>query len=242
MHVTAGDYFLMVQDLTGGGSYNLGTGFTHAEPPSQPLTSGSGSYSVAVADLNGDHIPDVVIADFYDNQVLVNLGIGDGTFQPPIAIPVGFNPLFVTTADLAGNGIQDIITANLGSNDVSILMGNGDGTFRPAIEVPAGLGPSSVAVGDFNGDGQLDLAVTDLNGNTVQILMGNGDGTFTQGASIPVAGGPISVASADFNDDGQPRPRRGELQRRRADDPPGPGRRHVHDWSSSSRPARCRPR
>jgi hypothetical protein len=204
LHVTPGDYFLMVQGLSGGGSFQLGTSFTDAEPPSQLLTSGTGSYSVAVADLNGDHIPDVVISDFYGSQVLVDLGVGDGTFQPPIAIPVGLNPLFVTTADLTGNGIQDIITANLGSNDVSILMGNGDGTFRPAIEVPAGLGPASVAVGDFTGNGKLDLAVADLNGNSVQILMGNGDGTFTQGASIPVAGGPISVTSADFNADGTP--------------------------------------
>ena len=80
------------------------------------------------------------MADLYVDQVLVYMGAGDGTFLPPIALPVGNDPVFVTTADLTGNGVQDIITANLGSNDVSILLGNGDGTFRPAIEVPAGPG------------------------------------------------------------------------------------------------------
>ncbi len=52
MHVTPGDYFLMVQGLTGGGSFQLETSFTDANAPSQPLTSDSGSYSVAVADLD----------------------------------------------------------------------------------------------------------------------------------------------------------------------------------------------
>ena len=209
MHVTAGDYFLMVQDMTGGGSFTLATSFTDANPPSQPLTSDdNGSYSVAVADLNGNKIPDLVVADFYVDQVLVDLGNGDGTFQPPVAMPVGLSPVFVTTADLTGNGIQDIITANLASNDVSILLGNGDGTFQPAIEIPAGLGPSSVAVGDFNGDGHLDLAVTDSIGNDVQILLGNGDGTFTQGPTHPDEPGPVVGG-------------RGRLQRRRPHRPGG---------------------
>ncbi len=141
MHVVTGDYLLMVQDTSGSGPYQFSTRFTAATAPAQPLSGGQGSYSVAVADLNGDKIPDIITADYYLNQVLVNLGTGDGTFQPPVAIPVGTGPVFVTTADLTGDGIQDIITANQSSNDVSILLGNGDGTFQPAIEVPAGDGP-----------------------------------------------------------------------------------------------------
>ncbi len=202
-HVAAGDYFLLVEELTGGGgSYTLGTSFVSSTAPSQPLSGGQGSYSIAVADLNSDKIPDIITADYYLNQVLINIGNGDGTFQPPVAIPVDVGPVFVTTADLTGNGIQDIITANQSSNDVSILLGNGDGTFRPAIEVPAGESPSSVAVGDFTGNGHLDLAVTDLNGNDVQILLGNGDGTFIQGATIPTSAQPSSVTAADLDGNG----------------------------------------
>ena len=89
MHLTAGDYFLMVQDLTGSGSYTLATSFTDAIAPAQPLAGNSGAYSVAVADLTGNKIPDLIVADLYVDQVLVYLGAGDGTFQPPIALPVG---------------------------------------------------------------------------------------------------------------------------------------------------------
>ena len=191
MHVITGNYYLMVQDLTGSGSYWLSTSFTTAVAPARPLPGNSGAYSVATADLTGNRVPDLIVADLYVDQVLVYLGEGDGTFQPPIALPVGSDPVFVTTADLTGNGIEDIITANLGSNNVSILMGNGDGTFRPAIEVPAGPGPSSVAVGDFNDDGHADLAVTDSYGNALQVLLGSGDGNFTQGATVDNERGPL---------------------------------------------------
>jgi len=125
MHLTAGEYFLLVQGSGGGGSFTLATNFVDANAPSSPLSAGTGSYAVAAMDLNGDKVPDVIVADFYANQVLIYLGLGDGTFQPPTALPVGLNPAFVTAADLTGNGIPDIITANLGSNDVSILLGKG---------------------------------------------------------------------------------------------------------------------
>ena len=191
MHLATGNYILMVEDTTGGGSFTLGTSFTNTSAPAQPLAGNSGAYSVAVADLTANKIPDLIVADLYVDQVLVYIGAGDGTFEPPIALPVGDDPVFVTTADLAGNGIQDIITANLGSNDVSILMGNGDGTFQPASEVPAGPGASSVAVGDYNGDGHPDLAVTDSYGEDIQVLLGRGDGTFRPGRLDPHGPGPL---------------------------------------------------
>ena len=47
----------------------------------QSFGTGSGPYSVAVGDFNGDGKSDLVTADIDDNTASVLLGNGNGTFQ-----------------------------------------------------------------------------------------------------------------------------------------------------------------
>jgi hypothetical protein len=98
--------------------------------------------SVAVAEIDGDGIPDLVIANRGPRtaqvkpgtvSVLLNTtprGATSLTFNEQ-TYSVGYAPRSVTVADLNGDGNPDIVTANLGDNTVSVLLGNGDGTFRP---------------------------------------------------------------------------------------------------------------
>ena len=157
-------------------------------------------------DLNGDNIPDIVIAnpgvnnvnniDNYNN-VIVLLGNGDGTFKAPVikapVYPVDTDPVSVALGDFKYKGDPpDIITANEAGNSVSVLLNNGDGTFQPREDIPitvppfpmgdtvdkAVSNPSSVAVGDFNGDGNLDFVTANASCASVNVVLGNGDGSF----------------------------------------------------------------
>ncbi|HEV2380406.1 MAG TPA: FG-GAP-like repeat-containing protein [Terriglobia bacterium] len=163
--------------------------------------TGTKPCSVAVADLNGDSKPDLVVANSGSNNVSVLLGNGDGTFQAPANYAAGTAPSSVAIGDFNGDGKLDLVVSNASSDNVSILLGNGDGTFQPAAPYSAGSKPSSVAVGDLNGDKNLDLVVADQAGNNISVLFGNGDGTF--GAPVPydVETGPTSVALGYFNGD-----------------------------------------
>ncbi len=49
--------------------------------------------AVEVADLNGDGIPDLIVANYNDDTVSVLLGNGDGTFEPQEVLPVGRSPI-----------------------------------------------------------------------------------------------------------------------------------------------------
>jgi len=74
----------------------------------QNLRHGSGSRSVAVADVSGDGRPDLVTANAGDNTVSVLLGDGDGSFQPQQTFAVGSGPLSLAVADVNGDGRPDL--------------------------------------------------------------------------------------------------------------------------------------
>jgi hypothetical protein len=183
----------------GGGRFSPG--------PGSPLTVGVRATSVAVGDFNGDHTPDLAVANYSDNTVSVLLGDGSGGFSPVPGSPfsVGAGPNSVAVGDFNGDHIPDLAVANASDDTVSVLLGTGSGGFIPAVGSPLTVGssPSSIAVGDFNGDHIPDLAVANYSDNTVSVLLGNGSGGFTPSAASPFPSGGFltSVAVGDFNGD-----------------------------------------
>ncbi len=168
------------------------------------LNGGAGSYSVAVADFNGDGKPDLVTANQLSNTVSVLLGLGQGSFGPATNIMVGDNPQSVAVGDFNGDKKPDVVTARYFNNAVSVLLGNGKGSFDPAINVGVGGFPRSVAVGDFNQDGKTDLVTANMYVNTVSVLLGNGQGSFTPPTIFGAGEFLTSVIVGDLNQDGKP--------------------------------------
>ncbi len=170
------------------------------------LTTGANPKAVAMADLNGDGIADLVVANSGSNTIGVFLGSGNGTFSSQTTYAVGLNPVSLALADLNGDGKPDVVVANQGSNSLSVLLGNGNGTFQPQATVATGPGPVSVAVADLSGDGKPDLAVADQAGGSVSVHFGNGDGTFALQTLFSTGSGsvPTSIALADINGDSRP--------------------------------------
>jgi predicted outer membrane repeat protein len=163
--------------------------------------------SVAVAELNGDGIPDLAIAN-YSGLVTVLLGNGDGTFtKTGQVLTAGTNPESIAVGDFNRDGKLDLAVANSyvtasQQGTVSVFLGNGDGTFTPAASLPTGNLPYSVAVGDFNGDDIPDLVTSNVGSNSVSIFLGNGDGTFAAAQSPAAGSDPLFVALGDFNGSG----------------------------------------
>ena len=87
-----------------------------------PVPTGLQPTSVAVADVNGDGKPDLVVANAGANTVSMLAGSGNGTFQPKVDYPTSGGPVAVAVADMSSDGKPDLVVANAGANTVSVLL------------------------------------------------------------------------------------------------------------------------
>jgi FG-GAP-like repeat/FG-GAP repeat len=167
-------------------------------------------YSVAAGDLNGDHYPDLVVAEA-GGGVAVLMNNGHGKFRHTGTYPAGTYPAGVTIADLTHRGTPDLVIAS--GQAVAVLLGNGDGTFEKAVVYSTSeLGTANVyatVVADFNLDGIPDIACVFGSGypdHLGALFYGKGGGTFQ--SPVPFqgeeGGSGYSLATGDFNMDGAP--------------------------------------
>jgi hypothetical protein len=177
--------------------------------PGQTFGSGgAGPASNAVADINGDGQPDIIVFSACEapgscaNSVIgVLLGNGDGTFQTAVTYNAGpGGGGRVAVADANGDGKADIVLVS--GSHAGTLLGNGDGTFQPLQISDLGMGPLFMTTADVNKDGRADLLLMDTN---AWVSLANVDGTF-QAAQATHAGAldPAGIAGADVNGDGNP--------------------------------------
>jgi hypothetical protein len=180
-------------------------------------SGGSGTTGIAVADVNNDGKPDIVLANqcadstCATGSVSVLLGNGNGTFQAPVSyLSGGYHAASVVIKDMNHDGIPDIIVSNAcedsscsTTGNVAVLLGTGGGLFGAAVASSSGgQTAGAIAVADVNGDSVPDVVV--CNGNSVGLLFGVGNGTFQTVQALSGMGGASGVAIADMNNDGIP--------------------------------------
>lgn len=187
-----------------------------------PVVTLVGTYPwhFAIADLDGDGAPDIVIIDAGTDSawLLWQDGVQRGRFEPPLQLATDIHGYDPVIADLNGDGAPDIALPGRGSPPalatVRILYQDPSnaGNFLPAADLPMPGNTAHVAAGDLNQDGRSDLVASVLTsgGGTTPptILLGYrpqlADGTlgpFTSPASH--AGLNVArLAVADYDGDG----------------------------------------
>jgi hypothetical protein len=169
--------------------------------------------SVAIADVNADNVPDLLVATTLEQgtpdnpgfaNVILNSASTPGTFAIGVQYPTtNMDPSSIAVGDLTNSGKLDMVVANF-FGSVSVYMhGSTAGTFMAAVDVPTGGAPNQVVLGDINSDGLLDMALADMNGSVIVLLQDPAHpGQFQAPLSLPTTVSCNSVALADLNGDG----------------------------------------
>jgi hypothetical protein len=145
------------------------------------------SVTVAIADLNDDGVPDLLVGG---GRAVIFLGNGDGTFGSGIAYTVGSS--FARIGYFNGDQNPDVVAGGGGS--IGVAFGKRDGTLRAPLSFPGGTwGFDS---DDFDEDGHVDV----VDGTPLTFLRGLGDGTLAAGVPIADLDARRLVAT-DFNGD-----------------------------------------
>jgi Flp pilus assembly secretin CpaC len=85
---------------------------TFTAATNSPLATGQAPSAVAIADFNGDGVPDIAVTDPQTDSASVFLGLGQGLFATPFELPVGTNPTAILAASLSGASLPDVAITN----------------------------------------------------------------------------------------------------------------------------------
>jgi hypothetical protein len=207
-----GDHMADIVGFGEGGVYvALATGGGSFGPSSSKLANfapGAGGwnndiiYPRELADVNGDHMADIV--GFGADGVYVALATGGGSFGPSSSKLANFAPgaggwnndtLYPRElADVNGDGMPDIV--GFGEDGVYVALATGGGSFGPSSLKLANFAPSA---GGWSSNDNFPRFLADVNGDHMADIVGFGqDGVYVALATGGGSFGPSSFKLANF--------------------------------------------
>lgn len=145
-----------------GAALLLGDGAGALGPP-RPVDTGGHGVDVALLDMDVDGMLDLVIASspfgpLGDGWLATARGQGNGLFDDPLTLDLGYEPVHLALMDADGDGLQDLV-ASSAIDWVGVLRVDGLGGFDPMQAFSNPWAGPPVEASDRDGDGAPDLVI-----------------------------------------------------------------------------------
>jgi hypothetical protein len=163
--------------------------------------AGTNPISIAVADVNLDGWPDIVMANANDPELWVLTNKADGTFAPAPRIPAT-TCVKIIAQDVNGDARPDLLL--LRNSGATFVYTNAGGSFTFASSNALNfVDVEGFAIADLDGDGWVELLT--VMGGPIHVFTNDHRGAFTFSAYAFANGFyPWAIVPADFNHDSHP--------------------------------------
>lgn len=159
---------------------------------------------IAVADMDGDTILDIVTVSAGSQVISVRHGTGGGAFAAATQYAVGSGPSAVGIIDIDKDGRKDLAILNAGEATVGILMNNSLGGFFGHYSFPIGQGPAALRVGDFNQDTFDDVVVANNIDGDIHVLLNDQFSGFVPNIITNIGSSPVALTVTNMDGDAFP--------------------------------------
>ncbi len=173
--------------------------------------TGNGSTGIAIADMNGDGKPDIIVANGNSDNFSIfpntTTAAGSITFGTRIDYYMPYHVEAVVAADLDNDGKPDLIISNFDNSSFSVFRNTSTGgvlSFGLRADYPAGTNPTELSVGDLDGDGKLDVVVSNYTTGSLTMYENiSTTGSIVLANRQDVGMATTNISFADLNGDGK---------------------------------------
>lgn len=184
------------------------------------IAAGSQPKACAMADLNADGKPELLVANSGNNILMVYRNTstaGTVSYAAPASFPTDSSsfgtPVAIAIHDMDGDGKPDVAVTNTNSTYITIFRNSfstpgGAISLVNRVSYKGGNSPKSISIEDIDGNGKPDLVIGNSS-NEVSVLSNTsvtGAISFTRGISfIPYSfpHGVVGLTTTDLNEDGK---------------------------------------
>ena len=146
----------------------------------------------AVADFNGDGLPDVATghSDGFSVRLSRN-GVPLDEYDEVFYEASGPSRRPWEAADVDADGDPDLVTRS--REGLLIYLNDGEGAFQAPIVGPLAGGLDRLVVSDLNGDGRADAVASSPFRNVIVVFLASSDGNFSNAVEYPLPSAPAEI-------------------------------------------------
>ncbi len=157
--------------------------------------------AAAIADLNGDGLPDLAVVVRFPSAAQVLLATAPATYTLGTSIGSAVTATAVAFGHFDTDAFCDLVLTDI-HDYARIYSGDGHGGFALTGTFTVGDEPDCVAAADLNGDGIDDIVTANSLQWTATVLLSSASGGFSVAATLAVGKYPYALALNDVNGDG----------------------------------------